>query len=83
MHPLSCGAALYNVAIMLPPTTFSKWSLALFSLFFLSTLALDLVPISHPEQLSNAPSVSKRAENFTGELDLQDFESFYWGAPGM
>jgi hypothetical protein len=68
---------------MLPSITSSKWSLALFSLFFFSTLALDLVPISHPEQLHNAPPVSKRAESFTGELDLQDFESFYWGAPGM
>jgi hypothetical protein len=68
---------------MLSPTTHSKWSLALFSLFFLSTFALDLIPISHPEQLNNAPPVSKRAESFTGELDLQDFESFYWGAPCM
>ncbi|KAF2735733.1 hypothetical protein EJ04DRAFT_575886 [Polyplosphaeria fusca] len=37
--------------------------------------SLDLTADAH------AQAASKREANFTGDLDLRDFESFFWGAP--
>lgn len=48
-----------------------------------NSFALELAPISHPDHIHNAASLARRDTSFTGELDLQDFETFYWGAPGI
>jgi hypothetical protein len=55
----------------------------LFLALLVSNVAgLELSPITDPAGFSNPPTSSKRDVSFTGDLDLQDFESFYWGAPG-
>lgn len=45
--------------------------------------AVKLAPISNLEDLTGPLTNSKRESSFTGDLDLQDFETFFWGAPGM
>lgn len=59
-----------------------QWFLELLFLFLTPVIALELIPISHPDYVHDAAAISRRQESFTGELDLQDFETFYWGAPG-
>ncbi|KAF2033017.1 hypothetical protein EK21DRAFT_86738 [Setomelanomma holmii] len=56
--------------------------LQLLLLFVTSATALGLIPISHPDYIHNAAAIPRRQESLTGELDLQDFKTFYWGAPG-
>lgn len=51
-------------------------------LFLCAASALELSPIGHPDYVHDAAAILKRQESFTGDLDLQDFETFYWGAPG-
>ncbi|KAF2494151.1 hypothetical protein BU16DRAFT_66127 [Lophium mytilinum] len=44
------------------------------------TLALKLFPVSHPDDLTGGQhGHQKRQWNHTESLDLQDFETFYWG----
>lgn len=54
----------------------------LFTFLIGNVFAIDLQPISDPSVLTSVSSTSKRAASFTGDLDLQDFESFFWGAAG-
>lgn len=57
----------------------------LISLLVSNAFALDLVPIDNPLSAipaQHAHKSSKREASFTGDLDLQDFETFFWGAPG-
>jgi hypothetical protein len=64
-------------------TEISIWNVLKFLLPFLyAASALELIPIGHPDYVHDAAAILKREESFTGELDLQDFETFYWGAPG-
>lgn len=68
-------------------TMFSRAILAILSLgIFLShTLALQLVPLSS-EHFVEKPRLTKRYSNTTSpdpsDLDLRDYDSFYWGGHG-
>lgn len=48
-----------------------------------NVIALDLKPIPNPAELNGAHTTFKRDASFTGNLDLQDFETFFWAAPGL
>ncbi|KAF2006759.1 hypothetical protein P154DRAFT_600887 [Amniculicola lignicola CBS 123094] len=56
--------------------------ISLFCLFLNNAFALELMPILDPSELSGGVKPDfKRAASFTGDLDLQNFETFFWGAP--
>jgi hypothetical protein len=60
------------------------YTISLLIFFFVANaFALDLKPISNPAELFGTHTTPKREASFTGDLDLRDFESFFWGAPGM
>jgi hypothetical protein len=42
-------------------------------------------PTKHVTDRINSPALCtfKRDTSFTGNLDLQDFETFFWAAPGL
>lgn len=48
----------------------------IFSFLVSNVIALDLKPITNLDDLTH-PHTPKRETSFTGELDLQDLESFY------
>jgi len=54
-------------------------------IFLSHTLALQLVPLSS-EHFVEEPRVARRFSNTTSpdttDLDLRDYESFYWGGHG-
>lgn len=59
-----------------------SFAITFFVLFFNSQiLALDLVPITDPTDPDVSLKHAKRDASFTGELALQDLETFFWGVP--
>ncbi|KAF2637411.1 hypothetical protein P280DRAFT_521094 [Massarina eburnea CBS 473.64] len=52
-----------------------------FGLFASNVATLKLTPISDPSQWTGETNSKRELANFAGNLDLQDFESFFWGAP--
>ncbi|KAF2273388.1 uncharacterized protein EI97DRAFT_155832 [Westerdykella ornata] len=54
------------------------------SLFLLHVFAVDLVPIQDPikpDEILKSVKRDPSLPSFTGNLDLQDVETFFWGAP--
>jgi hypothetical protein len=46
-----------------------------------NVFAIDLVPIHDPSDPDGSLRRLRREASFTGELDLQDLEHFFWGIP--
>ncbi|PSN71721.1 hypothetical protein BS50DRAFT_629859 [Corynespora cassiicola Philippines] len=54
----------------------------LFSFFLQNVCAVKLVPINNPADLISADAITKRnGESCKEDLDLQNVETFFWGAP--
>jgi hypothetical protein len=62
---------------------YSFWTTVVLSFLFVSTFAVELVPITNPEHIYGPRSVVRRDESPSEELDLLNVETFYWAAPGI